>query len=187
MFKAGVTVELCIDPTGGHGIQTGFHDPPGGDAVCVSHTYESGRVFRRIFVQAGILYDDGTGPGQIVPAESCRTIASQPSCHPRPRRSAPQGVAAGVYSEFADMVKNENNRLGKILAGSLGPGAVNRCKGIVAMSGQLQRVGKAVVHSPHIGESTAGVAHSESGIRFTPEKEQTCILLVRVCAFSSAV
>ena len=51
------------------------------------------------------------------------------------------------------------------------------------MSGQLQRVGKAVVHSPHIGESTAGVAHSESGIRFTPEKEQTCILLVRVCCF----
>lgn len=76
MSKAGVTVELCIDPTGGHGIQTGFHDPPGGDAVCVSHTYESRRVFRRIFVQAGILHDDGTGPGQIVPAEGCRTIAS---------------------------------------------------------------------------------------------------------------
>ena len=180
MPQTGIAVKLRVNPQAGQRLQTGLHDPPGGDAVGISHAGVGGGIVRGVLAQAGVLHDHRAGAGQIIAAEGCGAVGSQPGRHPCARRAAPQGVAGGVHLQLAGVVKDKGNGPGQILAGGLRPGTVDEGKGVVAHAGQLQGVRKAVVHGAHIGESASRVAHGEPRPRLPPEKEEPRILLGRI-------
>ena len=78
------------------------------------------------------------------------------------------------------MVRDEGDGPGQVLAGRLGPGAVEESKGIVPPAGELQGVGEAVLHGPHVGKAAAGVAEGHLAPGVPPEEEEAGVRLVRV-------
>ena len=78
------------------------------------------------------------------------------------------------------MVRDEGDGPGQVLAGRLGPGAVEEGKGIVPPAGELQGVGEAVLHGPHVGKAAAGVAEGHLAPGVPPEEEEAGVRLVWV-------
>ena len=48
---------------------------------------------------------------------------------------------------------------------------INQRKGVIPLLGKLQRMGKAVLHGPHIGEAATRIAYGKFRPRLSAEKE----------------
>ena len=81
------------------------------------------------------------------------------------------------------MFKDEGDRPRQILTGGLRAGAVDQSKGVVAHLAEFQGMGEAVVHGPHIGKTTAGIANGEPLTGGPLEEKQPCILLGGISRF----
>ena len=143
MAEGGVAVELSWYAQRVQSLYTPLHGPPVGYTVAVADASECRRVVLRVVRVAGVLHYDRAGPRQVVPAECCRAVGTEPRSHPRTRAAAPERVALCRHAQLIRIGKDEADGPGQILTGSLCAGPVYECEGILTAFAQLERVREA--------------------------------------------
>lgn len=134
-----------------------------------------------VLAVTGILHDDSRRARKRIPAKPCRAIGTKVRRHAGACAAAPQGVALHINTQVFRMGKDKADGPGQILTGGLCAGTVDQREGIVAHLAQLQRMGEAVVHRPHIGKAAACIADGKLRSRLAPEEEQAGIPFGRIC------
>lgn len=176
-------MELGGDTLGLQSLQPPLHRPPACNAVTGSHAGVCGRVALCVLAVARVLHDDRTGLGQVPAAERFRAVAAQVCRHPASGRAAPEGVTGGIYLQLIRVFKDELDGPCQVLTGGLRTGTVDQGKGVVAHLGQLQSVGEAIVHGPHIDKTAASIANGESLTRGSLEEKHPRVLLGGINGF----
>lgn len=178
MTKAFIDVKFRIDSQIRHRLRPALHRGPARNAVIPPHTAIGRGIIRGVIRVTRVLNHRGARARKIRFAEPARAIGRKGRGHPAARRTAPKRIAGSIHLEFLRVGEDEGNGPGEILHRGAATRPIDQSEGVVAFLGDLEGMGKAIMHRPDVDEAASCIANRELRPGIAAEKEEARVSFV---------